>query len=111
VDKRAAQQADAAAEATAAAAGAEITPTPFKPVLRGLLLTGLTPRFMRAEVGSHESELDTEPLWWPSGKIVGRHLAPFLASHLNVSPTPPRAEGVEVEVELDRGPSGEWASI
>ena len=38
----AAQQADAAAEAIAAAAGAEITPTPFKPVLRGLLLTGLS---------------------------------------------------------------------
>jgi sulfide:quinone oxidoreductase len=107
----AAQQADAAAEAIAAAAGAEITPTPFTPVLRGLLLTGLTPRFMRAEVGSYESELDTEPLWWPPGKIVGRHLAPFLASHLNVSPTPPRAEGVHVEVELDRGPAGEWTSI
>jgi sulfide:quinone oxidoreductase len=107
----AAQQADAAAEAIAAAAGAEITPAPFRPVLRGLLLTGLTPRFMRSDVGSYESELDTEPLWWPPGKIVGRHLAPFLAAHLNVSPTPPRADGVEVEVELDRGPAGEWASI
>ena len=81
----AAQQADAAAEAIAAASGVEITPTPFTPVLRGLLLTGLTPRYMRAEVGTNESELDTEPLWWPPGKIVGRHLAPFLASHLNVS--------------------------
>jgi sulfide:quinone oxidoreductase len=107
----AAQQADAAAEAIAAAAGAQLTPTPFTPVLRGLLLTGLTPRFMRAEVGSYDSELDTEPLWWPPGKIVGRHLAPFLASHLNISPTPPRADGVQVEVELDRGPAGEWSSI
>ena len=107
----AAQQADAAAEAIAAAAGVEITPTPFTPVLRGLLLTGLTPRYMRAEVGSNESELDTEPLWWPPGKIVGRHLAPFLASHLNVSHTPPPGGGVEVEVEVDRGPAGEWASI
>jgi sulfide:quinone oxidoreductase len=105
------QQADAAAEAIAAAAGAEIAPTPFTPVLRGLLLTGLTPRFMRAEVGSYESKLDTEPLWWPPAKIVGRHLAPFLASHLNVSHTPPGAEAVEVEVELDRGPAGEWAPI
>jgi sulfide:quinone oxidoreductase len=107
----AAQQADAAAEAIAAAAGVEITPTAFTPVLRGLLLTGLTPRYMRAEVGSNESELDTEPLWWPPGKIVGRHLAPFLASHLNVSHTPPPSGAVEVEVEIDRGPSGEWASI
>jgi sulfide:quinone oxidoreductase len=107
----AAQQADAAAEAIAAAAGAEITPTPFRPVLRGLLLTGLTPRFMRAKVGSQESQVDTEPLWWPPGKIVGRHLAPFLAAQLHVSQTPPRSDVLEVEVELDRGPTGEWSSI
>lgn len=107
----AAQQADAAADAIAAAAGVELTPQPFTPVLRGLLLTGLTPRYMRTEVGSYESELDTEPLWWPPGKIVGRHLAPFLASHLNISHTPPPSGGVEVEVEVDRGPAGEWASI
>jgi sulfide:quinone oxidoreductase len=107
----AAQQADAAAEAIAAAVGVEIAPAPFTPVLRGLLLTGLTPRFMRTEVGSHETELDTEPLWWPPGKIVGRHLAPFLAAQLNVSQTPPRADAVEVNVELDRGAAGEWASI
>ena len=107
----AAQQADAAAEAIAAAAGIEITPTPFTPVLRGLLLTGLTPRFMRAEVGTLESEVDTEPLWWPPGKIVGRHLGPYLASHMNISHSPPRAESVEVEVEIDRGPGGEWTSI
>jgi len=107
----AAQQADAAADSIAAAAGVEITPTAFTPVLRGLLLTGLTPRYMRAEVGSYESEVDTEPLWWPPGKIVGRHLAPFLASHLNVSQTPPPGGAVEVEVEVDRGPAGEWASI
>ena len=107
----AAQQADAAAEAIAAAAGAEITPTPFTPVLRGLLLTGLAPRFMRSEVGSLESELDTEPLWWPPGKIVGRYLGPLLAAQLHVSQAPPGSDAVEVEVEVDRGPSGEWASI
>lgn len=107
----AAQQADAAAEAIAAAAGVEITPRAFTPILRGLLLTGLTPRYMRAQVGSYESELDTEPLWWPPGKIVGRHLAPFLATHLNISQTPPPSGAVEVEVEVDRGAAGEWASI
>jgi sulfide:quinone oxidoreductase len=107
----AAQQADAAAEAIAAAAGSEITPSPFKPVLRGLLLTGLSPRFMRAEVGSNESQVDTEPLWWPPGKIVGRHLAPFLAAQLDLSQAPPRSDVLEVEVELDRGPTGEWSSI
>jgi sulfide:quinone oxidoreductase len=107
----AAQQADAAAEAIAAAAGVEITPSPFKPVLRGLLLTGLSPRFMRAEVGSQESQVDTEPLWWPPAKIVGRHVAPFLAAQLHISQAPPRSDVLEVEVELDRGPAGEWVSI
>ena len=34
------QQADAAAEAIAARAGADVEPAPFRPVLRGLLLTG-----------------------------------------------------------------------
>ncbi len=46
----AAQQADAAAEAIAAAAGVEIEPTPFVPVLRGLLLTGGEPRFLRHDL-------------------------------------------------------------
>jgi hypothetical protein len=41
-------------------------------------------------------------LWWPPAKIVGRHLAPFLASLANVELTPPaRGPGVLlVEVEL-----------
>src|SRR4051812_16622598 len=34
------QQADAAAEAIAAEAGADLEPRPYRPVLRGLLLTG-----------------------------------------------------------------------
>jgi sulfide:quinone oxidoreductase len=79
------QQADAAAESIAAAAGAHVDPEPFAPVLRGLMLTGLTPRFMRAELGRLESTVDTEPLWWPPGKIAGRHLGPFLASRLHLS--------------------------
>jgi sulfide:quinone oxidoreductase len=77
----AAQQADAAAEAIAERAGADIEPTPFRPVMRGLLMTGLVPRFLRAgEPGA--SSADTEPLWWPPSKIVGRYLSPFLADHV-----------------------------
>ena len=44
------QQADAAAEAIAARARGAGRAAPFRPVLRGLLLTGATPRFLRAEV-------------------------------------------------------------
>ena len=46
----AAQQAEAAAEAIAAAAGVEIEPRPFRPVLRGLLLTGDGPRYLHGEL-------------------------------------------------------------
>ena len=79
------QQADAAAESIAAMAGADVTPTPFRPVLRGLLLTGLSPRFLSANLLDDHSELDTEALWWPPGKIMGRYLGPFLAEHLHLS--------------------------
>ena len=97
----AAQQADAAAAAIAAAAGAEVELTPFRPVLRGLLLTGMVPRFLRAEPGTSVSAVDTEPLWWPPGKIVGRYLGPFLAERLGLTATPMSQDGVAVEVALD----------
>jgi len=78
----AAQQADAVAEAIAADFGVLGEPTAFRPVLRALLLTGGRPIFLRAELAGGSGETSTasdEPLWWPAGKIVGRHLAPFLA--------------------------------
>jgi sulfide:quinone oxidoreductase len=81
----AAQQADVAAAGIAAEAGVAVELEPFKPVLRGLLLTGMVARFLRAEPGTPQSSIDTEALWWPPAKIVGRHLAPFLASKLGLS--------------------------
>ena len=83
------QQADAAAESIAAAAGAEITPPRSRRSSAACCSPASAPRFMRAELGSLRSELDTEPLWWPPGKIVGRYLAPFLASELHVSQSLP----------------------
>lgn len=79
------QQADTAAAEIAAFAGAPVEPEPFKPVLRGLLLTGMVPRYLRGEPGTPKSTVDTEALWWPPSKIVGRHLAPFLAAKLGLS--------------------------
>jgi len=97
------QQADVAAASIAARAGADVEVRPFRPVLRGLLLTGTVPRFLRARVGTADSVADTEALWWPPAKIVGRYLAPFLAERLGLPETPPRpsTEAVAVEVELD----------
>ena len=105
----AAQQADVAAAAIAAAAGASVTPQRFRPVLRGLLLTGRQPRYLRRELSvqpEHEPVASYEPLWWPPAKIVGHHLAPFLASLATVdapsSPGDPPSGAVSLEVELDR---------
>jgi sulfide:quinone oxidoreductase len=105
----AAQQADAAASAIAADAGAAVKPAPFKPVLRGLLLTGGLPRFLRAESAGSEAAIDTEALWWPPAKIVGRYLAPYLAAHAGIrepSTWAPEVDAVPVDVELELGPTG-----
>jgi sulfide:quinone oxidoreductase len=100
----AAQQADAAAEAIAAAAGAPVEPEPFRPVLRGLLLTGEAPAFLRTELGGGAGDTSVaagELLWWPPGKIVGRYLAPFLAERAGAILAPPEgADAVPVDVEL-----------
>jgi sulfide:quinone oxidoreductase len=75
------QQADAAAEAIAALAGAPIEPKPFQPIVYGMLLTGERPRYLRAHVtGGHgfSSEVSEEPLWTPPRKIVAKYLAPYL---------------------------------
>ena len=103
----AAQQADAAASDIAALAGAGIDPEPFRPVLRGLLMTGGKPRFMSTDVagGGGEGQAAEYRLWWPPVKIAGRYLAPYLAARdadLAVEPAPGGAApgGVEVEVEV-----------
>ncbi len=99
------QQADAAAESIAAAAGAELIPTPFEPVLRGMLLTGAAPHYFRRELaaGDEQSLTSVEPLWWPPAKIVGRRLASFLADQVGTefrSEPPPSVEVLPVEVAL-----------
>jgi sulfide:quinone oxidoreductase len=103
----AAQQADAAAEDLAALAGAPVTPTPFRPVLRGVLLTGGAPRYMRASIAGgvgDDSTVADHALWWPPGKIAGRYLAPHLgAAHEDLSRRRDHG-GVPVEVSLER----EW---
>lgn len=98
----AAQQADAAAEAIAAIAGAEIEPQPFRPILRGLVLTGAAPLYARAELiaAGDPFAAGTDALWWPPGKSVGRDLAPYLAERSGAILTPPASEAVPVDVEL-----------
>jgi sulfide:quinone oxidoreductase len=74
------QQADAVAESIAAAVGAPVEPTRFRPVLRGKLMTAGRDRFLRrALVGAADAgEVSEQPLWWPPSKIAGRYLTPYL---------------------------------
>ena len=98
------QQADAVAAAIAARFGAPVEPEPFRPVLRGMLLTGDGARLMRAEVsgGRGEPEESTQMLWWPDGKIVGRYISLYLAQEARpVEPQKPlMPEAIPVDIEL-----------
>jgi sulfide:quinone oxidoreductase len=78
------QQADAIAEELAARVGVPLDPAPFRPVLRGMLLTGEEPQFLEAGIGTSQPEATggRSPLWWPPAKVAGRHVAPFLAARL-----------------------------
>lgn len=77
------QQADVAARSIAALAGAEVEVEEFRPVLRGMLLTGGRPRYLSARItGGHgfASEISEEPIWAPMGKVVSTYLGPYLES-------------------------------
>ena len=78
----AAQQAVAAAQAIAAVAGADVTPEPFRPVLRGVLLTGRGRQWIRRDLdaGDDAGTAERHALWWPPTKVAGRYLAPYLAA-------------------------------
>jgi sulfide:quinone oxidoreductase len=83
----AAQEADVAAAHIAFTLGAGRQPDPLDLVLRGELLTGTAPRFLRARIARRGEEHDpgqvsSEPLWWPAAKIAARELGPYLATRL-----------------------------
>ena len=97
------QEADAAAEHIAHQAGAPVDPRPFRPVLRGKLLTGGREHFLSDAVagGGGESQASEQPLWWPPTKVSGKYLSPWLAAHdPSVPAGPPPDPGIEVEVPV-----------
>ena len=99
------QQADAVAETIAAAAGAPVEPKPFRPMLRGMLLTGGDNRYMRAGVagGQGEPVVAAHALWWPPAKVSGRYLAPFLFGRDELAAIE-RIRGDRLQVEADLAP-------
>ena len=108
------QQADAVAEAVAADLGLVPDPAPFRPVLRGLLLTGGAPLYLRAELSGDQeptarrlrSEVSGRALWWPPGKVAGRYLAPYLGTarpiDVGSEPLRDRAAAVGASPAADR---------
>ena len=102
----AAQQADVAAQAIALLAGADVVPQPFRPVLRGMLLTGNAPQFMRNDL-SHPDDtpiVSLDELWWPPAKIAGHYLGPLILSLDGDSPADvavDESRGVPIHIELD----------
>lgn len=78
------QQADAATEAIAHDAGAELAPRPFDPILHGVLWSGREPRYLHRGPGGdgvEASSLSERPqASMQNGKVAGRYLAPFFDS-------------------------------
>lgn len=101
----ASQQADAAAESIAAEAGAQLEPQAFRPVLRGVMLTGRGRAWMRGDPsGDDTGAVARRALWWPPTKIVGRYLSPYLAARhgRDAVGQGPRPDGRPVELDLER---------
>lgn len=99
----AAQQSDTVAATIAAQLNEEVEPEPFHPTLRGLLLTGKRPRYLRNELegGQGETSAVTDhALWFPRGKVAGRYLAPLLASLAGESLEPSKAV-LDSSTEID----------
>jgi sulfide:quinone oxidoreductase len=84
------QQADAAAEAIAAEAGAALIPRPYRRILRGVVLTGERPLYLRRDLDEAQEIIrplrgmppgvSRHQLWWPHGKVAGRYLTGFVAA-------------------------------
>jgi sulfide:quinone oxidoreductase len=102
----AAEQADAASESIAAAAGVAIEPAPFRPVLRGQLLLGHGTRFMHHVSGGGDDEgtFADHTLWWPPGKVAGKRLAPYIAERDDAAllAAPHAAAGLAIQTDLVR---------
>jgi len=96
------QLADAIAEQLAAAAGSDIEPQPFRPVLRGRLLTGRGAEYLehRLHDGPGGESAPELRLWSASHKVDGRYLSPWLAELDGEEPQPAVSEADHLEIEV-----------
>jgi sulfide:quinone oxidoreductase len=101
------QQSDVAARSIAARAGADVPVEPFQPVLRGVLITGEAPDFLRSRPRDPAGGVASRgaALWSPGMKVAGKYLAPYLAGALRQ-----RGSGELVDVEAPEDLEGERAA-
>lgn len=95
----AAQQAEAAAEHIAATLGAPVDPQPFRPVLRGELLTGSSSLKLEHKLSGGEPDGAVSPdyLWWPRAKVGARHVSAWLEGVETPPDLSPREQPIAVE--------------
>jgi sulfide:quinone oxidoreductase len=98
------EQADAAAEQIAASLGAEVVPKPFRPVIRGKLLTGDDSLHMQHDAagGGGEGAVSPDYLWWPPQKVAGRYLSAWLGHTTMHAESEPPSHSIDVEVALPK---------
>jgi len=100
------QQADVAALHVAAHAGAPVTAKPFRPVLRGRLLTGGAEQFFVKELRRPGGRTSDTPLWWPPTKVSGRYLTPWLSTvDPRALPPEPTEDTTAIETEMPADPT------
>jgi sulfide:quinone oxidoreductase len=96
------QQADAIAELLASTAGADVDPKPFRPVLRGRLLTGRGAQYLEHPPanGTGTGSSPELRLWEAHRKVDGRYLSPWLAE-LDGAPAVPAEQIDDAEAHID----------
>ena len=108
------QMADTIAEQLAARAGADVEPAPFRPVLRGHLLTPAGAEVLEHPLhgGAGEGPRPMLHLWSAPHKINGRYLSAWLQELEGAPGGAPRREppaGIEVEIPLTTWQEGQLA--
>lgn len=106
------QQADAAVSHIVHTIGAGGSPQPFRPVLRGRLMTGAAEQFFVKDVGRPAGRQADAPLWWPPTKVSGRYLTPWLYGQDPTALPPEPTTGTEaVEAEMPTDPTAARRAI
>jgi sulfide:quinone oxidoreductase len=110
------QQADVVAATLARRTGMHMSVPPPRFVLRSQLLGMDEPLYLRAELAGDGSLLEAaapavsaETPWWPSGKLFGRHLTPWMAQQPATTPGRSVSLGGQPAARRDRSGLGSRA--